>query len=527
MKEIIVAKTTDLRDGQMQQIPVDDSQILLAKINGKFYATGAFCTHYGAPLAKGVLHEERVVCPWHHACFNLTNGNLKEPPALNDLPSFAVRIEGENVLVQIPKEIPDGCTPTMVDYDSEDKRVFVIIGAGAGGSIAAETLRQQGFQGKIVLISQEANLPYDRTKLSKNYLQGKASEDSLPLRSCEFYQEHDIELRFGQAVTKVDTFTKTITLADNSTLPYDALLLATGGKARKLNIPGSDLDHVFTLRQVEDAQDILKTVKQAKKAVVIGSSFIGMEAAASLRQQGIEVTVVSPSSVPFAKILGEEVGKMFQQLHQEKGVTFYLKTKVTELQGDGKVETVVLDNGEQIDTDLVIVGIGVEPITDYLTGVELAEDHSIPVSEYLQAAAPDLYAAGDIATFPYAPMGKPTRIEHWRLAAQHGRTAAYNMVNPRPIKFDAIPFFWSGQYDLKLRYVGHATEWDQIALDGDLKKQEFLAFYVKDDRILAVAGCGRDQDIAAIAKLMSLNQMPDADQIHSTDWVEKLKTINN
>jgi NADPH-dependent 2,4-dienoyl-CoA reductase/sulfur reductase-like enzyme/nitrite reductase/ring-hydroxylating ferredoxin subunit len=527
MKEIRVVKTTDLRDGQMQQIPVDDSQILLAKINDKFYATGAFCTHYGAPLVKGVLQEERVVCPWHHACFNLTNGNLQEPPALDDLPSFAVRIEGENVLVQIPEEIPDGCTPTMVDYDSEkDQRVFAIVGAGSAGSAAVETLRQQGFQGKIVLISQEENLPYDRTKLSKNYLQGKASEDSLPLRSCEFYQEHDIELRFGQAVTKVDAFNKTITFADNATLTYDALLVATGGKARKLNVPGSDLDHVFTLRQVEDAQHIINTIKEAKKAVVIGSSFIGMEAAASLKQQGIEVTVVSPSSVPFAKILGKEVGKMFQKLHEEKGVKFYLKTKVTELQGNGKVETVVLENGEKIATDLVLVGIGVEPITDYLTGVELAKDHSVPVSEYLQAAAPDLYAAGDIATFPYAPMGKPTRIEHWRLAAQHGRIAAYNMVNPRPIKFDSIPFFWSGQYDLKLRYVGHATEWDKVVIDGDLEGQKFLAFYVKDRRILAVVGCGRDREIAAIAELMRLEQMPDADQIQNTDWVEMLNSLN-
>lgn len=527
MKEIIVAKTTDLQNGQMRQIPVDDSQILLAKINDKFYATGAFCTHYGAPLAKGILHGEKVVCPWHNACFKLTNGNFQEPPALDDLPSFPVRIEGENVLVKLPEEIPDGCTPKMSNYDPEkDRRVFVILGAGSAGSAAVETLRQQGFQGKIVLISQEENLPYDRTKLSKNYLQGKASEDSLPLRSCEFYQEHEIELRFGQAVTKVDTFTKTITLADNSTLTYDALLVATGGKARKLNVPGSDLDHVFTLRQVEDAQHILNTVKEAKQAVIIGSSFIGMEAAASLRQQGIEVTVVSPSSVPFAKVLGEQVGKMFQQLHEEKGVKFYLKTKVTELQGNGKVATVVLDNGEQLATDLVLVGIGVEPVTNYLVGVELAEDHSVPVNEYLQAAAPNLYAAGDIARFPYAPMGKPTRIEHWRLAAQHGRTAAYNMVNARPTKFDSIPFFWSGQYDLKLRYVGHATEWDEVVIDGDLKGQKFLAFYVKNRRILAVAGCGRDRDLAAIAELMRLEQMLDADQIQQTDWVEKLNSLN-
>ena len=531
MKEIAVAKVNDLQDGQMQQIAVGDSQILLSKIDNKFYATGAFCTHYGAPLAKGVLCGERIVCPWHNACFNAIAGQQEEPPGLDSLAYFPVRVEGEQVLVELPDEIPQHRTLEMAKLVSDvaERRSFVVIGAGAAGTAAVEVIRQKGFQGKITLISAEEKLPYDRTKLSKNYLQGKAKEENLPLRSCEFYDRHDIELRFGKGVTKVDALTKSVTLADGSSLKYDALLLATGAKARKLDVPGANLANIFTIRQTEDVNSILDAIKDAKKAVVIGSSFIGMEAAASLNQQGLEVTVVSQGDLPFKKVLGDKIGKMFQKLHEENGVSFKFDTKVTEFTGEGAVNSVTLEGGEKIATDLVIVGIGVEPNTSYLQGIELNEkDRSIPVNKYLQTEISDIYAAGDIANFPYAPMGENTRIEHWRLAAQHGRIAAANMVNNHKLQevSEIVPFFWSGQYDLKLRYVGHAEKWDEIKIDGDLDKPEFLAFYLKDRQIMAVAGVGRDRDIAAISELMRQQKMPDAAQIQNTslDWITLLTT---
>ncbi|WP_253274319.1 FAD-dependent oxidoreductase [Myxosarcina sp. GI1] len=523
-REVVVAKANDWRAGQMQQISIDDSEILLAKIGDKFYATSAYCTHYGAPLAKGVLCEHRVVCPWHNACFDLTNGDLAEPPALDSLPSFPVRIDGDDVIIRVPETIPDSREEAIVKSESDiDSRVFIVIGAGAAGTIAVETLRHNGYQGAIKMISDEEKLPYDRTKLSKAYLQGGADEDSLALRSCEFYDDNDIELLFGKAVTKVDVSQKSISFEDDSTLNYDSLLLATGAKANKLDVSGSDLDNIFTLHVSQDTTEILNKVESAKKAVVIGSSFIGMEAASSLRKQGLEVTVVSPDAVPFAKILGEDVGKMFRQLHEDNGVKFYLENKATEFSGNGKVETVVLDSGDRIETDLVIVGIGVKPVTDYLEGIELNEkDRSVSVNEYLEAA-PDVYAAGDIARFPYAATGEPTRIEHWRLAAQHGRIAALNMLDEK-IKFTHVPFFWSGQYDLKLRYAGHAEKWDEIIINGDLNAKEFLAFYVKDSKVLAVAGCGRDKDVAAITELMRLEKMPEIKSIRDgvLDWVAKL-----
>jgi NADPH-dependent 2,4-dienoyl-CoA reductase/sulfur reductase-like enzyme/nitrite reductase/ring-hydroxylating ferredoxin subunit len=531
MKEVAVAKIHELQNGQMQQIAVEDSQILLSKIKDKFYATGAFCSHYGAPLAKGVLCGETIVCPWHNACFNAIAGQQQEPPGLDSLAHFRVRVEGENVLVELPESISPQRTLEMAEYKpSLDRRTFVVLGAGAAGTAAVEALRQQGFSGKLVLVSAEAKLPYDRTKLSKGYLQGNAESDALPLRSCEFYDLHDIELRFGQTVTEVDTTNKKITFEDNSSIEYDSLLLATGGTARKLDVPGSDLANIFTVRQPEDVDSILQVVDKAKKALIVGSSFIGMEAAASLVQQGLEVTIVSPDDVPFKKILGDRLGKMFQQVHEAKGVTFKFGTKAVEFTGKERVESATLDNGEQIAADIVILGIGVNPNTNYLKGIELQEkDHSVPVNEYLQTEAEGVFAAGDIANFPYAPMGESTRIEHWRLAAQHGRIAAANMLGKNQQKADRIvPFFWSGQYDLKLRYVGHCEEWDDVKIDGDLQQPEFLTYYLKNNCVMAVAGINRDKDIAAISQLMRLQQMPDAAAVKDTeiDWIKMIESFN-
>lgn len=534
MREITIAKIDDLENGQMKQISVGDSQLLLSKIDDKFYATGAFCTHYGAPLEKGILCGERIVCPWHNACFNAISGQQEEPPGLDSLASFPTQVVGNNVRVTVPKEIFQQRILAMAKYRANaDNRTFVILGAGAAGSTAVETLRQKGFQGRIIFISAERKLPYDRTKLSKSYLQGQVEEDSFPLRSCEFYDHNEIELQFGKAVIKVDTSGKSLTFEDGSSLNYDSLLLATGGSARKLDIPGADLENIFTIRQTEDVSSILHVVKNAQRALIIGSSFIGMEAAASLTQQGLEVTVVSPSDLPFKKILGEQLGKMLQKLHEKNGVTFKLETKAIEFIGDNKVEQVILENGEKITADLVIVGIGVELNTNYLEGIQLhQQDNSIRVNKYLQTEVEDVYAAGDIAYFPYAATEKFTRIEHWRLAAQQGKIAAQNMLHQNDggdsrlvtTVNNIIPFFWSGQYDLKLRYVGHAEQWDEIYIDGDIDQPKFLAFYLQEQKVMAVAGVNRDREMAAISELMRQQKMLDAKFIKekSIDWISKI-----
>ncbi len=522
-KDVRISNVKDLKNGEMRQVSVEDKQILVARVGDKYFATAAHCTHYGAPLEKGILNGEKIVCPWHNACFNIKSGKLEEPPAMDALPRFSIRVEGEDLIVELPEEMPAQRTPEMVKYNpQQDNRTFVILGAGAAGSMAAESLRQAGMRGKIIMLTREDILPYDRTALSKKYLQKDSEKDSLVLRSPEFYQEWDIE-HSHKLVTKVEAAKKTITFADNTTLEYDALLVATGGKPRNLKVPGADLNNIFTLRKPEDADKIVAAAENAKTAVVVGSSFIGMEAASSLTQRGIKVTVVAPGTVPFEKILGKEIGTMFQKLHEKNGVSFQMGTKVKQFEGNGKVETAVLENGDRLNADLVVVGVGVEPVTEFLQGVQLNEkDNSVNVNEYLQAAD-HLYVAGDIARFPYAVTGEPTRIEHWRLAQQQGRIAAHNMMGEK-VRFASVPFFWSGQFDLKLRYAGHAENWDDIIIQGNLDEQEFLAFYVKNNQVLAVAGSQRDRDIAAITELMLSQQMPSCDEVRQgkINWVEKL-----
>jgi len=523
--EAVVANVNDLQDGEIQQVCVGETDVLLARVDGKFHATGAHCSHYQAPLAEGVLSGNRIICPWHNACFNVVTGDQQEPPGLDSLTRYQVRVEGENVIVSVPEPAPGLRTPSMAQSNLEaDGRTFVILGAGAAGAHAAETLREAGYQGRIVMVTYENKLPYDRTWLSKDFFIGQVTREQMPLRSSDFYKDHNIEVLLNKQAVRVDANSKTITFKDGDSLNYDALLLATGGKPRQLDVPGKDLQNVFTLRSFEDTDQILAAAQPGARAVVIGSSFIGMEVASGLTQRGLKVTVVSPEPVPFKKILGEEIGQVFQQVHEEAGVSFRLGMKATQFVGNGKVEAVILENGERLTADLVVVGIGVQPATEFLEGVELhPEDRSVPVDEYL-CAAPGLYAAGDIARYPDWLTGKATRIEHWRLAAQQGRTAARNMAG-QTVKFMGLPVFWTMQFKFPLRYVGHAEQWDEIIFDGDLEQREFIAFYIKDNQVLAAATSKRDTETAAISELMRLNQMPTPEALRngSVDLVDLVK----
>ncbi len=531
-QRVSVCQVDELSAGEMRQFSVGDRDILLArsdsKSDDKFWATAAHCSHYGAPLEKGVLHNNRVICPWHNACFGITSGEQLEPPGRDNLASYAVQVEAGTVYVELSETTNEHVPPTMADADATaDSRTFVIVGAGAAGCAAAEMLRQTGFQGGIVMMTAESELPYDRTKLSKAALQSDEFDGPSLLRSPQFYKQHSIEIKTNAPVTKTDTKAQQITYGDGRTIDYDTLLIATGGKVRKLPIDGSGLENVFTIRQVEDVQKILAVAKGAKKAVVIGAGFIGMEAASSLKQKGLEITVVAPNKVPFEKVLGESVGKFFQQVHESEGVAFKLESKAKAIKGENSAKLVVLESGEELPADLVIVGIGVQPATDFIEGVDLNDDDkSVPVNQYLQAA-PNVYAAGDIAQFPHFVTGKPVRIEHWRLAMQHGRIAACNM-NGQTVPFKAVPYFWSGQFDVKLRYVGHSEKYDDVVIQGSLEDQAFLAFYVENGRVMAVAGVGRDRDIAAISELMRLGKMPAASSVkdNTIDWISQLAKLD-
>jgi NADPH-dependent 2,4-dienoyl-CoA reductase/sulfur reductase-like enzyme/nitrite reductase/ring-hydroxylating ferredoxin subunit len=522
--DVHVANTADLRDGEMKEAQIGETRILLARVGERFHAVSATCPHYGAPLAEGVLCGTRVVCPWHHAAFNIINGDSEEPPALDALVSYVVRVDNERILVSIPEETTDRRTPAMVTCDPvADTRQFIIIGAGAAGYAAAQTLREEGFRGNVVMITRENHAPYDRPNLSKDYLHGHAEPEWMPLRPDEFFSEHGINLVLNREVTRVDARTKTIKFESGETMDYDALLVATGGAPVRLNIPGSDLKDICVLRSFADADSIIETARRSRRAVVVGASFIAMEAAYSLRERGLEVTVVAPSKEPFETTLGAEVGAVFRRLHESHGVNFKLGSIVYRFEGSHNVEAVTLDNGESIETDMVVVGAGVRPVTHFIEGVELDDAGGIVVDSRLRAAD-GIYAAGDIASFKDPRTGERVRIEHWRTAQQQGRAAARNMLG-RDIAFEGVPFFWTRQFDVALLYVGHAKSWDEIIYRGDVSSHDFLAFYVRGDRVLAVAGMNRDRDIAAAEELMRLGRMPTREQLKSDD-VSLLKLLH-
>src|SRR5262245_42058692 len=512
MREVELAKVGDLKDGEMKECSLGETKILLARVNGSFHALGATCPHYGAPLAEGALCGGRIICPWHHASFDVKTGDLLEPPALDALPSYKVRVEGERVFIALPVEAVDRRTPPMAERDAQrDERVFVILGGGAAGYMAAQTLREDGFQGRILMITREDRLPYDRPNLSKDYLQGHAEPEWMPLRPDEFFTDHDIEVMRGKQVARVDAATRAITFGDGDSLSYDALLVATGGVPRKLPFQQDDLANVFLLRSFADADAIIEAATASSRAVVIGASFIGMEAASSLIERKCSVTIVAPEAVPFQKILGVEIGALFQGLHESHGVKFKLGANVARFEGAGKVEAVVLASGERLEADLVVVGVGVKPATEFLKGIELSRDGGVLVDEQMRAAD-GLYAAGDIAYFPSTLTAERQRIEHWRTALQQGRVAAHNMAG-KAVSYGSVPFFWTQQFDAKLSYVGHAEKWDEIIFRGDVSSQYFLAFYVKGGRVLAAAGMNRDWEMAAIEGLMRADRMPTPAQL--------------
>ncbi|MEJ2069484.1 MAG: FAD-dependent oxidoreductase [Syntrophobacterales bacterium] len=523
-KEIIIAKVNDLEDGVMKEVEVEGLKILLTRLDGAFHAIGGECAHYGGPLAEGVLSGVHVTCPWHQARFHVKTGEVTDPPALDSMARFETKVQGDKVILVLPEKAAGTVPPSMIQRDDQaDSRLFVILGGGAAGNAAAQKLRQVGYQGRILLISQETRLPYDRPNLSKGYLAGEAEADALPLRSETFYREADIELQLGHRVSQVNPANKTIIFRYDETLTYDSLLLATGGQAKKLAVSGAELANVFTLRSADDCDNIMRAAAQASRAVVVGASFIGMETAAALKKRGLGVTVVGRGPVPLERTLGPEIGAMLQKIQEENGVSFKLGRKVARLEGEERVREVVLDTGESLPADLVLVGIGVHPATDYLREVPLNPDGSVTVDKYLSVAE-GLYAAGDIARFPDWRTGEHIRIEHWQVAELHGFTAALNMSG-QPTEFLGVPFFWTEQFEPYLYYVGHVTDWDEIIWHGTAAIRKFVAFYVKNDRVLAAAGCEHDHGMAYIAELMRTGSLPTPAELRAgnTDLFDHLK----
>lgn len=462
---------------------VGEEEVLLVRSGAEIFAIDAHCSHYHGPLAEGVVDGEYVRCPWHHACFDLRTGEATRAPALNALAVWQVERDGERIVVKQKCEQPKPRIKGAVDAPSR----IVIVGGGAAGFAAAEMLRRQDYRGSIVMLSGETAAPVDRPNLSKDYLAGSAPEDWLPLRPDDFYRETNIDLRLGVEVASIDIKAKQVLLAGGEGIPYDRLLLATGAEPVRLPIPGSDQPHVHLLRSLNDCRAIIASAQGARRAVVVGASFIGLEVAASLRAREIEVHVVGLEQRPMERVLGAEMGDFVRALHEEHGVIFHLGDTVASI--DGKRAR--LKSGGVIEADLVVIGVGVKPRLGLAERCGLAIDRGVKVDAYLETSVPGIYAAGDIARWPDKHSGEAIRVEHWVVAERQGQAAARNMLGQHEV-FDDVPFFWSQHYDVPINYVGHAEKWDEIVIDGDIGAKDCLVRYKRGGRVLAVASIYRD-----------------------------------
>jgi len=471
---------SSLAEGQMLVGHADGEAVLLARSASGVFAVAAHCTHYGAPLAEGLLLGDTVRCPYHHACFSLSSGEVLRAPARDSLTCYRVE-QRANKLYVLGKRAP-------APAPSIDKPgAIVIVGAGAAGNSAAEKLRREGYSGKITVLGAEGSAPVDRPNLSKDYLAGTAPEEWALLRPESFYREHRIDL-VQALVTSIDPNSKSVALSDGSRVEYDALLLATGAAAIRLNIPGGGLAHVYTLRTLADSRTIIAASAKAKRAAVIGAGFIGLEVAASLRARGVEVTIVAPDTVPLGRVLGDALGQAIQKLHEAHGVQFRLAARPRAI----TPQAVVLEDGSELAADLVVFGVGVKPSTELAENAGLNVDRGVLVDRYLRTSAPDVYAGGDIARFPDARTGQPIRVEHWVVATRQGEVAALNLLGQKRV-YDAVPFFWSAHYDCTISYLGHAENWERVDITGDLRALDCAVAFRSGDRTLAVATIGRDR----------------------------------
>ncbi|HEY3681045.1 MAG TPA: FAD-dependent oxidoreductase [Bradyrhizobium sp.] len=462
---------------------VGDQQIVLARSGSEIFAIDAHCSHYHGPLAEGIVADGGIRCPWHHACFDLRTGEATRAPALSPLSVWQVEQEADRLFVRRKREQPKPAARAAAGAPGK----IVIVGGGAAGFAAAEMLRRQEYRGSIVMLSNDSAAPVDRPNLSKDYLAGGAPEDWMPLRPDSFYPEANIDLRLKSDVTAIDAKARQVKRSGGDAIPYDRLLLATGAEPVRLPIPGADQPHVHTLRTFADSRAIIAGAQAARRAIVIGASFIGLEVAASLRAREIEVHVVAPEQRPMERVLGPDMGDFVRALHEEHGVIFHLGDTVTAI--DGKRAT--LKSGGVLEADLVVVGVGVRPRLTLAEQAGLKLDRGVVVDQFLETSIPGIFAAGDIARWPDPHSQENIRVEHWVVAERQGQTAARNMLGERAT-FDAVPFFWSQHYDVPINYVGHTEAWDEINIDGDIMARDCLLRYKSKGRVLAVASIYRD-----------------------------------
>jgi apoptosis-inducing factor 3 len=486
---------SSLADGGMIAGHVGDDAVLLVRKGDEFFALDAVCTHYSAPLADGAVVGETVRCPWHHACFNLRTGSAVAAPAMRPLRVFSTVRDGDTVRVSADARLVPAPTTTTAGADAPEH--IVIIGAGAAGSFAAAELRRAGFAGRVTLLTRESRPPYDKPNLSKDYLAGRAAQEWIPLRAESDYAADRIDLRLRTTVDRIDARGREVHLTSGDEIRFDRLILATGATPRRLDVPVDPAARLYYLRTWADADALREAAGAVRDVVIIGSGFIGLEAAASLRERGLNVTVVGRDERPLQPILGRDIADFVRRTHERHGVRFRLGRRPVEIRAD----SVVLDDNSIEPADAVIAAVGVDADVSLASNAGLAIERGIVVSSTLQTTSPDIYAAGDAVRFPYARTGKTIRVEHWAVAGRQGQVAARNAIGSGE-HYAAIPFFWSQHYDLVFAYVGHAEHAEDVELFGSLEEHNAAAVYRDGGRVAAVVTLFRDDVSLAVEAAM-------------------------
>jgi apoptosis-inducing factor 3 len=493
--------TGDLADGALVKGRVAGEEVILVRRGGDYFAVGGLCTHYHAALGDGLIVEDTVRCPMHHACFSLKTGEALYAPALDPIHTWRVEIAGGMVRVRERLKAPAMPTRSVQASSTLEPKSVVVVGGGAAGLAAADMLRREGYSGPVTLVSADDSPPYDRPNVSKDYLAGTAPEAWMPLRNAKYYAARKIDLLLNVRVMSLDATRRMVSLANGRQIEYGALLLATGADPVSLPIPAPTGARIFYLHTLADARAIVAATAEAKTAVVVGSSFIGLEVAASLRARGIGVHVVGREEVPLQRVLGLEVGAFLRGLHESHGVSFHLKNSVSRVEG----RKVMLGDGETLEADFLVLGVGVRPALALAEKAGLAVDRGVTVNEFLETSAPGIFAAGDIARWPDVHSGKRIRVEHWVVAQRQGQAAARNILGLRQ-PFNAVPFFWSQHYDVAINYVGHAESFESTSIDGSLDKHNCEVSYLQNGRILAAATISRDLRSLQVERAMEGEQ---------------------
>jgi NADPH-dependent 2,4-dienoyl-CoA reductase/sulfur reductase-like enzyme/nitrite reductase/ring-hydroxylating ferredoxin subunit len=473
-------RVVDVPDGGVKAGHIGGTKAILVRRGEEIFAIGASCSHLGAPLDQGLLVDHTVRCPWHHACFSLRTGEALCAPAFDPIPRWHVEIDSE--IIRVKPEIQAAHTPSKILSNEP----FIIVGGGAAGYAAVDMLLRNHFAGEIRWISEEGAAPYDRTLLSKDYLDGHFDEARLAISRRDLSGHENLVRQVGK-VTRIDLASRQIVLGDGGVIRYAKLLLATGAEPKRLDLSGSDLPHVKVLRSLQDCREIIALAKQGRNVAVIGGSFIGLEAAASLRDLGCNVSVIAPETQPMARIFGPELANLVAETHRRHGVDWHVGRTVARVTDD----SVVLDDSTVIKADLVVVGIGVNPNLGLAKDAGLEVKDGVLVDEYLATSAQDVFAAGDIACWFDRYSGTRIRVEHWVVAERQGQVAALNMMG-RAERYTSVPFFWTKHFDLSIRYVGNAKRWDSLSVEGDLSKSDGIVRFEKKGQLLAIATVGRD-----------------------------------